>query len=74
MENNNLVLGFYVDKDGDKTSAKDVFIALIEEQLFSPISGHSKLYHDYLDVCTKITKEEYMEASKLFYTPEDYLR
>jgi len=71
---NEFVLGFYVDKDGDKTNSKDVFIALIEEQLFSPTFGHAKLHHNYLDVCTKITKEEYIEASKLFYTPEDYLR
>lgn len=77
----NFVIGYFVDKNGDKTEAKDVFIALVnyrgEERFYeyySPTEQHGNLSIEYMYECTPITLEEYKEVSKLFYTPIEYLQ
>jgi ribosomal protein S27E len=72
------VLGYFVDNGGDKTSSWDVFVAIVSEDgeylgHYCPQTGHGDLQKGYLETCQRITKEEYLEASKLFYTPKDYL-
>lgn len=41
---------------------------------YAPIGQHSEVCPDYLRYnCIKISKQEYIEASKDFYTPKEYL-
>jgi hypothetical protein len=72
------VVGYYVDRDGDKTKATDVFV-LIEFsangkfEYYCPVGQHGEGYSSYIAECNHITKEEYLEASEGLYTPSDYL-
>lgn len=74
------VIGYFVDIDGDKTSANDVFVAIDEPAdyngnitIYAPIGQHGAGSREYVKECEEITKEEYINASKGFYTPPDYL-
>ena len=73
-----VVTGYFVEVGGEPTAA-DVFVALNEEQrngrvpIYSPIGQHSQADKEYIAECTKITKEQYKEISKGYYTPEDYV-
>lgn len=70
------ILGYYKDGDSD-LSFRTVFIAIDEgnENLtyYAPVGQHVEGGRSYLNECTEITKEEYLEASEGFYTPSDYL-
>ena len=71
------ILGFFLDIGGDKKSSWDVFIAIDEGNHLScycPQTQHAYLDRGYMESCEEITKEEYLEASRNFYTPEDYLK
>ena len=72
------VVGYYVDKDGDKSIASDVFVCIDIRgdgrfEYYAPVGQHGEGVVEYLDNCREITREEYMEASKNLYTPSDYL-
>lgn len=72
------VKGYYMDTGGT-LQASDVFVYIVDNdrggrcQVYCPIGQHSEADIPYISECKRITKKEYMEASKLFYTPEDYL-
>ena len=75
------IIGNFVDKDGDKTYAGDVFVALDQVEnsrgdlaIYTPTFAHCTASPGYIEECEKITKEEYLAASKGYYTPEDYLK
>lgn len=75
------ILGYYVANDGEKDQAKDVFVAIDERwshlsdmTVYAPIGQHGGGDKRYLDICTKITKEEYLKASGHLYTPVEYLK
>jgi hypothetical protein len=40
---------------------------------YSPIGQHSEGTGEYLSECIEITKEQYLNASKVLYTPIEYL-
>lgn len=74
------VIGYFVDKGGDKNYAGDVFVAIDEIAdyngnltIYCPIGQHGAGNPQYIDECMEITKEDYMHASKGYYTPEEYL-
>lgn len=75
------VLGFYVDKGGNKNNPQDVFVAIDEQgtndpnsvMLYCPIGQHHSGSRDYLKECKKINKEQYLKASQGYFTPSDYL-
>jgi len=72
------VLGFFVDINGDKTAASDVYIAIHNIgadylECYSPTEQHGSIDEGYINACERITKEEYLAASKGFFTPPDYL-
>jgi DUF1680 family protein len=71
------IVGYFVDKHGDKTKATDVFVCIeIQDGMFEyycPVGQHGEGCNDYLACCKPITKEEYLEASKHLYTPSDYI-
>jgi hypothetical protein len=80
----NNIIGYYSDKDADKDkplSPDSVFVAIDEPwdytgkyiTAYCPIGQHGALDRDYLKECSKITREQYIQASKGFYTPEEYL-
>lgn len=71
------VQGYFLDVKGE-LKPTDVFVALGEDskcriEVYCPIGQHSQADKDYVKECTEITKEQYKEASKGYYTPEDYL-
>lgn len=74
------IIGYFVDVNGDKTKAENVFVAIDDIAnsrgdltVYCPIGQHSSASLDYIKECKEITKEEYLEASKIFYTPKEYL-
>lgn len=75
-----MVLGYYIDHDVPEETipASAIFVAIDEGQYnkltyYSPIGQHMEGYRDYLEACTPITKEEYLNISKDIYTPAEYL-
>jgi hypothetical protein len=71
------ILGYYVEKDA-QVSANTVLVAIdngdVELTCYCPTEQHCSMTRAYLKECTtKIDKETYIEASKLFFTPSDYL-
>jgi hypothetical protein len=69
------VLGFFQDK-GEELSPSTVFVAIHSDNELScycPIGQDSKLDEGYMKECNPITKEKYLDVSKGFYTPSDYL-
>lgn len=72
------VIGYFVDTDGDKTVANDVFVVIDyvnneKVELYCPVGQHHEGHIDYVNQCERITLEEYKQASKNLYTPSDYL-
>lgn len=72
------IIGYFVDSDGYKTNATDVFVAIQflgggVFEYYCPVGQHGQGHARYLDECSEITKEEYLEASKGLYTPSDYI-
>jgi hypothetical protein len=69
------ILGYYIDKDC-KPSPSTIFVAIHSDDelsCYAPVGQHSKLDSGYMEECTEITREEYLEISKGFYTPADYI-
>lgn len=77
------VVGYYADRDYKVDEAdgeirnSDVFVAIeIEGDIlhyYAPVGQHGEGAAGYLDDCTSITKEQYLKASKPWYTPKEYL-
>jgi hypothetical protein len=75
------IIGYFVDGDGDKNNAKDVFVAIDEVatnygdiQIYCPVGQHGSSSKIYLEEdCEEITLEEYKKASEGLYTPHEYL-
>jgi hypothetical protein len=71
------VLGYYLHKDATEINAQNVMIAIDEGYkrltCFCPYEGHSEMDREYFAECTPITKAQYLEASKIFYTFPEYL-
>lgn len=74
------IIGYFVDIGGDKNHAGDVFVAIDEVAdhngnltVYCPIGQHSAGSPQYIEECERITKEEYIQASKNLYTPKEYL-
>lgn len=71
------ILGFYMHKDDEDLIAQNVMVVIDEGHArltcYSPTEQHSEMDWGYFNQCLPITKEQYLEASKLFYTPNDYL-
>lgn len=77
------VVGYYIDQgvEKEKAAAKDVFLVYensrngeIFLEGYAPVGQHINIADlGYVDVCTKISKEKYMDISKGLYTPEEYL-
>ena len=73
------VLGYYVHKTA-KINVHEVMI-VIDEQFspthdftcYSPYEQHGGMTRGYFNECKQIKKEEYLEASKGYYTPKEYL-
>ena len=73
------VLGYFVHR-ADKEINSWTAMIVIEEEVgkellcYTGQEQHSYIMdRKYLDECVPITKEQYKEASKLFYTPPEYL-
>lgn len=74
------IIGYYMDKDGD-LSPGSVFIAIDEPADiqgkfitgYCPIGQHCHIDREYLKECIPISKEQYIQASKGFFTPKEYL-
>ena len=74
------IVGYFVDIDGDKDYAGDVFVVtdqIIDHRgnigIYCPIGQHSSASQSYIDKCETITREEYIKASEGYYTPKEYL-
>jgi hypothetical protein len=74
------VLGYYIHKDDKEISSWTAMVIMDEvwsrrQELtgFCPQEGHFGTSKEYLDECISITKEDYLEASKQFHTPKEYL-
>lgn len=71
------VLGYFVHKDDKELNSYTVLVVVDEGYkkltCFCPQEGHSEMDRGYFKECRRITKEEYLEASKLFCTPSDYI-
>lgn len=71
------VLGYYVDREEQPTPST-VFVAFQLDGHYGhycPVGQHGDLKDiSYLNECRKISKEEYLEVSKGYYTPLDYLK
>jgi hypothetical protein len=70
-------MGYYLDRDGDITNPAHIFVAIQtpeEYSSYSPIGQHSQLKDiGYLNECTEITRDKYLEVSSHLYTPREYL-
>lgn len=73
------VLGYYIHKEDTEINSWTVMV-LFDSGLtggkiegYSPQESHFTCDRDYIEDCKEITKAQYLNASKLFYTPEEYL-
>jgi DUF1680 family protein len=70
------ILGFYVDPN-QEIKANTVMVVINEGYkkltYYCPVGQHGEMDWSYFAECNPITKEQYMEVSKSFYTPKDYL-
>ena len=77
MKKGYVVIGFYVHYE-DEVRA-DTVMTVIDEghpdrlTYYCPIGQHSEGQRAWLNECRKISKKEYLEASKGIYTPEEYI-
>jgi hypothetical protein len=71
------ILGYFIHKDYKELIAENVMVVIDEGykrlSCYCPIGQHSEMDRGYFAECLPITKEEYVEASRNFYTPSDYL-
>ena len=70
------IVGYFVHKDDKEINALTAMVVIEEGnelQCYTGKEQHSDISRDYLAECSPITKEQYKEASKLFYTPAEYL-
>ncbi|AID17748.1 hypothetical protein JBP901_gp035 [Bacillus phage JBP901] len=86
MENVN-VIGFYKDNNENVTQIGNerlLYFVVFENgykdgsktwlEGYNVIDGHFELKdNEYLSSCVRITKEEYLQETKGFYTPVEYL-
>lgn len=71
------LLGYFVHKDDKELNGVTIMVVIDEGYrrltCYSPIGQHSEMDRGYFEECVKITKDEYLNASKGIYTPSDYL-
>ncbi|QIA28663.1 hypothetical protein [Phage f2b1] len=75
------ILGYFIDRldEHETVSPSTIFVAIDTGSdldniiYYAPIGQHSEGDREYLNDCTPITKERYLEISKNLYTPEAYL-
>lgn len=77
------VLGYYVHKDNlDNIQASTVEVVIKDDlefehsgrlTIYCPIGQHATGTVEWFEECVPITKEQYLHASRGFYTPEEYL-
>lgn len=72
------IIGYYQDTRDGIEGAESVFVAIERVSngrvsIYAPIGQHSEADEGYIKECREITKGQYKEISKLFYTPVDYL-
>jgi len=75
-----MVLGYYIDSRmaEEEITPATIFVAIDEGRFnnltyYAPIGQHSEGDREYIEECTPITKERYLEISKNLYTPDVYL-
>jgi hypothetical protein len=76
------IVGYFMDRDAEEENEElnvnNVFVALFHElegySLYAPIGQHCQLAYEYLQECKEITRQQYIEFSKGFYTPSEYLK
>ncbi len=71
---------YYVDKS-EKIEARHVFVTIWDAPAnpglvltYCPIGQHGEASLWYVNECKTISKKQYIEASRGFYTPEEYLQ
>lgn len=58
----------------DVTGKKQVILVLPNGEGYSPNGHEGELTEEYLkEICTKISKEEYIKRTEHLYTPDGYL-
>lgn len=75
------ILGYYVHKDNAELEPLNVMVIYENYHpvhgkfltIYNPVEAHGEIGFDYFDECIQITKEQYSEASKGYYTPAEYL-
>ncbi|MFQ3543600.1 hypothetical protein Q7A53_05895 [Halobacillus rhizosphaerae] len=75
------VLGYFVHKDDKELNSYSVMVIINEKWShtkeltgYCPQESHFGTDREYLKECRKISKDDYLKASKLFYTPAEYLQ
>jgi hypothetical protein len=75
-----MILGYYIDSRiaKEEITPATIFVAIDEGHYnnltyYAPIGQHSEGDRAYIEECTPITKERYLEISKSLYTPKAYL-
>lgn len=75
-----MILGYYIDARiaKEEITPATIFVAIDEGHhdnltYYAPIGQHSEGDREYIEECTTITKERYIEISKHLYTPKAYL-
>ena len=71
------VLGYFRHKDDHELTPLTVLVAIEadgELYVYCPKEQHCRTDRGYLEECVPIAKEQYIQASKGFYTPREYLR
>jgi hypothetical protein len=76
------VLGYYrepVPAEEEANIAEAARVSVVIDEggdrltFYTPIGQHSEGDRGYFETTTRISKKEYLKASKGYYTPEDYL-
>lgn len=73
-----VVLGYFVDYNGDENTTSNLFVAIDEGHVnnltyYCPIGQHSQGDREYIEECKEITKEHYLQVTGHLYTPKVYL-
>lgn len=71
------IVGYFVHKDDKEINSWTAMVVIESEnqmQCYTGQEGHNDIkYRGWLDELVPITKEQYLEASRLFHTPEEYI-
>ena len=81
------VIGYYKESkpaEMDQGNEKHFYIVVFENnttdnkrkwlECYNIMEGHEEIKDkEYLSLCKKISKEEYMKATEGWYTPQEYL-